>query len=156
MTDPKPTQGSAQDQRDSEAPYAYEITYADHDCELVYAAWLDKYVSGEEEADILWRKPLYARPAPEALGDATWQPIETAPKDGTAVLVVLPDSDIPYAARFDAECGNWRHCWDNYRLRNLDAPTHWMPLPPALSAQRAANTAAIAADGAGNGDEVRA
>lgn len=64
-----------QDQRDIEAreataldaPYAYEITYADHDCELVYAAWLDKYVSGEEEADILWRKPLYARPAPEAL-----------------------------------------------------------------------------------------
>lgn len=60
-----------------------------------------------------------------------WQPIETAPRDGTAVFVSLIGSDIPHPARF--ENGEWRMTWDRYALSDWDGPTHWMPLPAAPS-----------------------
>ena len=62
-----------------------------------------------------------------------WQPIETAPKDGTVVFVSLHDSNIPQPARF-AE-GSWEHAWDGYEFSGWDGPTHWMPLPkqPAMA-----------------------
>lgn len=56
-----------------------------------------------------------------------WKPIDTAPKDGTAVLVSLTGSDIPYPARF--QNGEWIMTWDCYALSEWDGPTHWMPCP---------------------------
>lgn len=43
-----------------DAPYAYEITYGNHDCELVYASWLERYATAEEK-EVLSRRPLYVR-----------------------------------------------------------------------------------------------
>jgi hypothetical protein len=69
-----------------------------------------------------------------------WQPIETAPRDGTAVL--LTDG-------FDVAVARWEDT--GMRFQNLawvvsryidgeynstvdfDDPTHWMPLPPKPS-----------------------
>ena len=69
-----------------------------------------------------------------------WQLIETAPKDGTAVLVFPPtwggisasiaawEEDVyakkprPYWKRFDA--------LGRASLSRDKPPTHWMPLPP--------------------------
>lgn len=59
--------------------------------------------------------------------DAGWQPIETAPKDGTAVLGSLIGSDIPHPVRF--KNGQWVSSWDGFKLSEWDGPTHWMPLP---------------------------
>jgi hypothetical protein len=73
----------------------------------------------------------------------TWQPIETAPKDGS--LIVLADysgfrergkdgmwiaTGCWLAPESDLEKGRW---WD--RIEYLYTPTHWMPLPepPMLS-----------------------
>jgi hypothetical protein len=56
-----------------------------------------------------------------------WQPISTAPMDGTVILASLPHSDIPYVIRFGLT--GWIMCWDNYNLSEYDAPTHWMPIP---------------------------
>ena len=63
-----------------------------------------------------------------------WQPIETAPKDGTKVLVwsnsnVWNEPDVAYWGRSNplnqpAWAGG--HC----RVSHIDQPTHWMPLPP--------------------------
>lgn len=72
-----------------------------------------------------------------------WQPIETAPKDGTWIIVFGG-----YAADDDADrtfaivqwsnylnCGKtyprWMFAWydGGYYGRYYD-PTHWMPLPP--------------------------
>lgn len=78
-----------------------------------------------------------------AQSDGVWQPIETAPKDGTRILFALPY----------VWCGYWRcerpvgmpdYRWDEtwigwtreaFEDRPLN-PTHWMPLPdpPAFSA----------------------
>ena len=53
-----------------------------------------------------------------------WQPIETAPKDGTEVL--LTDG------KTYKRVGNWARrmeCWSVDVLPPVKMPTHWMPLP---------------------------
>jgi hypothetical protein len=59
-----------------------------------------------------------------------WQPIETAPLDGTYVdLWVLYDGD-PAEGYREPDCSFDRKKWadiDGYPLH--DTPTHWMPVP---------------------------
>ena len=59
-----------------------------------------------------------------------WQPIETAPKDGTQIDVWCPDADDGYrvADAWVDHAGNWRCCFDN-NVRWARQPTHWQPLP---------------------------
>jgi hypothetical protein len=64
-----------------------------------------------------------------------WQPIETAPKDGTRVLVY--NGDIYVAAWEDSSMSlkikkGWVYAcvatnWNYYEV--VYEPTHWMPLP---------------------------
>ena len=63
-----------------------------------------------------------------------WQPIETAPKDGTLVIVGYPDTDIEegwsVAGEYRKENGDDGIGW--YNQFDWDCqihPTHWMPLP---------------------------
>lgn len=51
---------------------------------------------------------------------ATWQPIETAPRDGTKVITFDPEwgMRMDWFDRLDCVSG-----W-------LGEPTHWQPLPP--------------------------
>lgn len=64
-----------------------------------------------------------------------WQPIETAPKDGTAILVYA--GQFCYCVEWVEEF-DWWAVEDNklgpFRLRG-QAPTHWMPLPPPPKAE---------------------
>jgi hypothetical protein len=58
-----------------------------------------------------------------------WQPIETAPKDGTAVLVGR-------AGRYPRVTPS---IWSEEMCKWLnmgDQPTHWLPLPPPPQALR--------------------
>ena len=51
-----------------------------------------------------------------------WQPIETAPKDGTRVLIFSVDEVVVAHYEGDMWCENeYDNLWHN--------PTHWMPLP---------------------------
>lgn len=52
----------------------------------------------------------------------TWQPIETAPKDGRKVLTYQHDAGIRVA---HCEGGEWWWCSYEYTCE----PSHWMPLP---------------------------
>lgn len=91
--------------------------------------------------------------------EAAWQPIETAPKDGTAILVYGPEllrehtghcmvvrwqttefSTVPWWTISDGKFGP-------YDLRG-PSPTHWMPLPD-IPIEAAANI------GEGGGDAKR-
>lgn len=81
------------------------------------------------------------------MDETSWQPIETAPRDGTPVLLYFPDYDQPIQVGYYAIiettrngrcvssdeywCGKWN---DNTRfIRSVafmeDVPTHWLPLP---------------------------
>ncbi len=68
------------------------------------------------------------RAAPE------WQPMETAPRDGTVVLVAIGGSDIPQPCRFRDRVG-WVIAWDEWRIPAHDGPLGWMPLPSAARPQ---------------------
>ena len=72
-----------------------------------------------------------------------WQPIDTAPKDGTDIIVMYMhiDTQIVHAAFWmdyeeglddpDIE-GWWSYVWSEVSRTKLDgscSPTHWMPLP---------------------------
>lgn len=50
-----------------------------------------------------------------------WQPIETAPRDGTVIIVYAPGL-FQTAAWID---GYWTNACESW----LDDVTHWMPLP---------------------------
>ena len=65
-----------------------------------------------------------------------WQPIETAPRDGTHIWVYMEECQIEawwdgeewYCVRLALHgCG---YCsWRDHASSRDDAPTHWMPLP---------------------------
>ena len=63
-----------------------------------------------------------------------WEPIETAPKDGTRIDLWSRSERVPNA-RWDARRKAWVHDWlgdfDSIDEVRVDGnPTHWMPLPP--------------------------
>lgn len=67
-----------------------------------------------------------------------WQPIETAPKDGTEVDVWVADGTGGGYRIADAYwCASrerWRFNGQIHDIAWTDDPTHWMPLPsPPLS-----------------------
>lgn len=76
-----------------------------------------------------------------------WQPIETAPKDGSAILVFCTPSqelsgyrreedverEVITTAYWDDYYPEWCLCvaWGyEAEQRCYEAPTHWQPLPP--------------------------
>lgn len=64
-----------------------------------------------------------------------WQPIETAPRDGTRILAWfdhLPHPVISWFIRRGKKSGKWSSCGIGYSASfSLDVePTHWKPLPP--------------------------
>jgi hypothetical protein len=83
-----------------------------------------------------------------------WQPIETAPKDGTKILAHCIANGVSYISviwwrgeRYKDSLYKWRNSLNDSavggfadRLPNLGA-THWMPLPdgPPMDRQAAAN-----------------
>lgn len=65
------------------------------------------------------------------INSQAWQPIETAPMDGTQILLGRPIKDKRQTravsqARWNGRC--WKVFASNYWSENT--PTHWIPLPP--------------------------
>ena len=69
-------------------------------------------------------QPLYTHPSPTE-GMAGWQPIETAPKDGTPLLLRSKKGRIADGAWITAtsSCGGWTWAYVNLE------PIEWQPLP---------------------------
>lgn len=66
--------------------------------------------------------------------DGEWQPIETAPKDGTVLLAAHEHAALTvwWAEGSDVDGGaGWVDgCRDNYEDLVVYPVTHWRPLPP--------------------------
>lgn len=63
-----------------------------------------------------------------------WQPIETAPKDRTTVIVFDPLFKTAPQNKAFPHIGYWCEFWPKSRWRlcgsaSVIKPTHWMPLP---------------------------
>lgn len=56
---------------------------------------------------------------------ADWQPIETAPCDGTPVLLFHPAWNTLAVGMHHGDCAVWQHPDGDL----LSTPTHWTPLP---------------------------
>lgn len=90
----------------------------------------DEYGAGMAEVSLA-KKTLME--AADALEEFAWRPIETAPQDGTRVIVY--DGNSAYSAQFSN--GRWilsPEAWegDGWNGMLVDAPgtpTRWMPLP---------------------------
>lgn len=67
---------------------------------------------------------------PESSESASaWQPIETAPRNGTKILLWCagnPSGEWPFMATWDPYHGFWVIHVDG---QSLHEPTHWTPLP---------------------------
>jgi hypothetical protein len=64
-----------------------------------------------------------------------WQPIETAPDDGTRFLGYWPDrwgnSGDSAVTTWRANDGDgWESPYESAEDGEMEGPTHWMPLPP--------------------------
>lgn len=84
--------------------------------------------------------PLFT--TPPASGAVAWMPMETAPKDGTRILVSFGNMGVREVAWLEPENASFEiWCVDDnkhgpFALRgwsdhdgSLNAPTHWQPLP---------------------------
>ena len=68
-----------------------------------------------------------------------WRPIETAPKDGTQIIIAVADADD----EFEPGWAFWSERFNNWMIpttaRGYEMyPTHWMPMPePPLKSREA-------------------
>ncbi|RUM98983.1 DUF551 domain-containing protein [Pseudaminobacter arsenicus] len=96
---------------------------------------------GPEAADTITAQAAENERLKALLDKAVWQPMDTAPKDGTPVLLWAPDyrefasvgTWCDRVAAWDADAGMMEEgpaLFDDA----CDGPTHWMPLPAAPTA----------------------
>lgn len=71
------------------------------------------------------------------MGEQAWRPIETAPRDGTKVLLYCPTRGVVGGRWSDNRYAKTpRPYWSNdlerlygVQATRFDQPTHWLPLP---------------------------
>ena len=92
--------------------------FGENSCESVDA--------GKAACEADWQRRIAA-----CLEPVGWQPIDTAPKDGVAVLLWCPE-------RKNTHKCYWRDgAWQRNNDTLIEEPTHWMPLPdPPKEADR--------------------
>lgn len=61
------------------------------------------------------------------MSERDWQPISTAPKDGTPVLIWVDKMAV--TASFDEDELEWFNGNWGLGFAEAEQPTHWMPLP---------------------------
>jgi hypothetical protein len=104
-----------------------------------------RHYASETEAAAAWNRALPGQSDAEARDASGWQPIETAPRDGTEVL--LTDGEDVGGGFWDSEKLSFAKrsgpgwFWEMDRAdlpsaRKIIGITHWMPLPPPPAMSR--------------------
>ena len=122
-------------------PVAFLVCTEEGDPDMVFLGRLEACQYCEDDDP---PKPLYLATPPTAQAEG-WRPIETAPKDGSYLLLWEQYSDAPFVGYWSG--GSWsvshEHVdaeggWDGANVVDaLSMPiTHWMPIPaPPASAE---------------------
>lgn len=76
--------------------------------------------------------------------EAEWRPIETAPKDGMEILVIVKFTNQRTKAFWDTARGG---VWSEWPGRIKIYPSHWMPLPAAPTQREDIRNAPVADNG---------
>ncbi len=99
------------------------------------------YLDADEQAHDLAIFDIYAAVLAEnsAANHRTWQPIETAPRDGTRIIVYRPHNN-EYCPKIGTD--RWkeidgRMTWAH--SNEATQPTQWMPLPDAPASKTRPN-----------------
>lgn len=88
------------------------------------AVFLNQSPAGQEIVSEAERRAIeMLRCELRAMLNGGWQPIDTAPKDGTRLLIY--DTD----AFKRITIGHWSDDWIDEDNADVWSPTHWMPLP---------------------------
>lgn len=106
-------------------------------------AWTSGYDIHDKAAVSTFNKFARAIIAADRAGlasapSASWQPIETAPQDGSEVLVFKPSVGILVARWLDEDhpdldgCIGFHEAWNH---ASIERATLWMPLPAAPKAK---------------------
>jgi hypothetical protein len=66
--------------------------------------------------------------------EAGWRPIETAPKDGTTVILYCAQPKVRYRLTVAKWVATWK-AWQSQPGAWTVSPTHWMPLPAPPASQ---------------------
>ena len=103
-------------------PVAWLVCTEEGDPEMVFLSQHEaqQYLEDDERPT-----PLYLHPSPPEGMVGEWRPIETAPKDGSEVLVNATGIGLVVVYWSDDE-SQWG---TGLGYLNGEAPTHWMPLP---------------------------
>lgn len=134
------------------------IAYAREDVPYLLAALTDAAQRTEQlitdRNHAVERQAVLETQLAEAAQRTQWQPIETAPKDGTAILIAV--GHLVGEARFVEDEGSELGWWwanegpgdyhaDKIELRQ-GQPTHWMPLPAAPTIDPCASPSAASSN----------
>lgn len=119
------------------APRTFECPKCHRETDITGMCAADGCPGIEERVKLF--ESLSPAPSPQAGGE-TWQPIATAPKDGTLLIGFVPGSalyEVIFIRHWEDE-DTWRHDMGNETVPMDMEPTHWMPMPevPSLSARR--------------------
>ncbi len=102
---------------------------------VVFEAELPRIARAQSELDKLWSAYVMGKAAGAMQAvPAGWQPIETAPKDGTNVLLVNRVGNIA-SGLWQGHAPDYIGWWlrggngPNFFFNGHHGPTHWMPLP---------------------------
>jgi len=105
------------------------------DAEYRFRAAVNQFISDYREA--VRAQEQHRAPSQDS---GNWQPIETAPQDGTPILAFDSRTTAP-ADRFtcfwrkdafDPDAGIWQLCRPGFYSEDAEVkPTYWMPLHPA-------------------------
>lgn len=111
------------------SPADARVGLTDEQREAIQRA-IDYADMSDRDSDAEALRALLAIPLPEPRAEVTdWQPIETAPKDGTLVLLVATRHSMLYPNP-EMIVGAYRRGWWSGPAV-LSHVTHWMPLPAA-------------------------
>ena len=121
-------------------PEGWKLVPIEATMEMCEAGWNEYDLQEHFSVRFMYERMIAVAPTPPVSEDR-WLPIETAPKDGTRLLLAKIGRD-------ESECGvgvwwactgNWSDQWKNWNDGiepcGLSAPTHWMPLPKAPAMQ---------------------